>query len=111
MKLDFEKLDVEFSDDFYGLYVVYDNTTKVDISGVITAPNDLVAVGSFVDFVKNQKDKMKPYSEYILRRVGMFKRDVLNICDYEHFDILSSRENYEEYYDSLCNYYNKLHEE
>ena len=77
MKQDFENLYLDFSNTGYSLYVVYDKTTGKDISGIIPAANDLVAVGSFVEFIEKQKDKIQPYSEYVLKLIGHY--NVLDI--------------------------------
>ena len=111
MKESYEKLSLDFVQTMYGLYVVYDKTTGRDVSGVITAANDLVAVGSFVKFLEAQKEKMEPYSEFVLRVVGMFDTISLKITNGEVADILSSKEDVNEYYDGLINYYNKINEE
>ena len=111
MKKNYEELGIDFSQTNYSLYIVYDKTTGRDISGIITAANDLVAVGSFVQFLKDQKDKIQPYSEYVLRTVGLFDTLKLQLVDCIFEDILSSKEDVDKYYDGLINYYNKVNAE
>lgn len=111
MKAKYEDLDIEFSNVDYNLYIVFDNTTNADVSGIIPGANDLVAIGSFVEFMDSQKDKIKPYSEYILRFIGRYDSMNHKLNNGETIDIISSKENVKEYYDGLINYYNKFHEE
>ena len=111
MKKNYEELGIEFQQTQYNLYVVYDKTTSRDISGIMTASNDLVAVGSFVEFLEKEKDKIKPYSEYVLRAVGTFDCFNLKLTDGTPEDILSSKEDVKEYYDGLLNFYDKTHQE
>lgn len=102
MKKPIEELDTDFDNRTLGLYVVVDNTTNVEISGVFTLMNDAAAVGGFVQFMAENKDKKKPFSKYVLKSVGLY--DILEhkIITGESYDIISDDEDYEEYFKEIC---------
>lgn len=103
MKKPIEELDLDFDNEHVGLYVVYDTTTNIEVSGVFTLSNDAAAVGGFVTFMNEQKEKKKPFSKYVLKTVGFYSVVEHKILTGEEYEIISDDEDYEAYFEQICN--------
>lgn len=98
MKAPLDTLDTDFSQDVFGMYVVVDTTTNIEVSPVMQIRNDCVAVDSFNNLLQEQKEKKAPYSHYLLKRVGAYNcisHAVMEPVDmYEIVDESEDVENY-----------------
>lgn len=67
MKKPIEELDLDFSMDMSGIYVVLDTTTNIEILSPTMIQNDAAAVGAFVKFMAEQKAKKLLFLVMFLR--------------------------------------------
>lgn len=108
MKKPIEELDLDFSMDMSGIYVVVDSTTNIEILSPTVIQNDAAAVGAFVKFMEEQKEKKAPFSRYVLKSVALYSVIDHRIVTGESYDIISDDEDYEEYFKTICDtVYNK----
>ena len=103
MKYEIGLLDKDFDNTWSGLYVIYDSSTNSEVSGVFPCLNDVCAIASFVKFMQEQKDKKSPFSRFVLRTVGVYNLLKHEISSGEGYDIISDDEDYESYFDEVCN--------
>lgn len=106
MKKPIEELDLDFDNTMSGLYVVYDITSNMDVSDVIMARNDAMAIEAFKKFVSDVKDKNK-YSKFAIRNVGTYSHMSHRIIDSGEYDIINDNEDIEEYSQQIYEYINK----
>lgn len=108
MKKPIEELDLDFSMDMSGIYVVVDSTTNIEILNPTMIQNDAAAVGAFVKFMAEQKAKKAPFSRYVLKNVAAYSVIEHRMMSGESYDIISDDEDYEEYFKQICDtVYNK----
>ena len=96
------ELDKDFDNRHSGLYVVYDSTTNIEVSAPFPMINDCAAVGGFVEFMKQNGEKKKPFSKYVLRSVGLYDVVEHRIMSGEEYDIIADDEDYEKYFKDIC---------
>lgn len=108
MKKPIEELDLDFSMDMSGIYVVVDSTTNIEILSPTMIQNDAAAVGAFVKFMTENIGKKAPFSRYVLKNVCAYSVIEHRIVSGESYDIISDDENFEEYFKQICDtVYNK----
>lgn len=84
------------------MYIVYDDVSKVELTDVLTAKNDVVAVQAFMSMLEKQKEKFNDYSIIRLVRIGTYDTDTHEICNNHKIEICSSNEDVEDLYKKLC---------
>lgn len=97
-----ETLDKDFDNRHAGLYVVYDSTTNIEVSSPFALINDCAAVGGFVEFMKQNGEKKKPFSKYVLRSIGLYDCVEHRMLSGEEYDIVSDDEDYDNYFNDIC---------
>ncbi len=109
MKKPINELDLDFDNTCSGLYVVYDITSNVDVSDVVMARNDAMAVEAFKKFVSDMKDKNK-FSKFAIRNIGTYSHMSHRIIDGAEYDIVNDFEDLEGYSQEIYDYINKEEE-
>lgn len=84
------------------MYVVYDDVSKHELTDIITANNDVVAVKAFMDMMESQKAKFNDYSIIRMVRIGVYDTDTHEICNNHKIEICSSNEDVVQLYKNLC---------
>ena len=113
MKKEIKTLDLEFNNDLFGLYVVIDQTTDLEVSPIMQIRNDCVAVDSFHKLLSDpeQKDKKAPYSKYVLKSVGVYDVVEHRIISGEEYDIITDDEDVEQYLNDIVSVLNENEDE
>lgn len=93
--LDFEHNEI------CGLYIIYDKVSKTQVSRIIEAKNDYVAILGFMKMVKDQEEKEHDISIYELYCLGDINYESKRIFESEEEDkfICNSRFDFEKFFD------------
>lgn len=107
MKKPVNELDLDFDNVISDLYVVYDTTTNLDVSDVVTARNDALAVEAFKKFLEDSQQRKNKFSHFVIRNIGMYSHKEHRLTCGAEYDILSDDEDIEAYSQEIYDFLNK----
>lgn len=100
-------LDFE-NDNVCGLYIVYDKVSKTQVSRIIEAKNDYVAILGFEKMVKDQEEKEHDISIYELYCLGDINYETKRLYESDDEDkfICNSKFDFEKFFEEVKQFIN-----
>ena len=100
--IDLQNTIVLFDQDVRCMYVIHDEVSKCEMTDVLTASNDVVAVKAFLDMLEKQHEKFNDFSVIRLVRIGAYSTKEHEITNNHAMNICTSEDDVNEFYKQLC---------